>query len=344
MPDTTHYCSNRAGFARPGGSSGTAYPSDSCAVVLIEIAADLESQLEIVSKVPRDLQTDDYCTFRRSTGLLQRARDATKSRKDVQLSHPRSAEEEQALAMMGSPAASRKSSSSAPQEGRTPLGASAGISRTHPPVTPTRAVTSKSDVLLRQPPDLAEALANLAAVLDEPRSSQSLEREFGVNPGRVTTETEYTEVLNGGGSGEEGLQRLGVQAPLQRMLHGPHEYPGVIIATHAAWVREGLATPPGASWSWRHAREHSLSSLWSSPDLAMGHRESHRRLRCGQNRRVRTPACQIYGMLESAAKDSCPGCPTPTPVQTSIGRPPKLQQSSQGTRKRLRSRQQRNNI
>ena len=59
---------------------------------------------------------------------------------------PGSAEEEQALAMMGS-------------EGASPLGVGACISRTRPPVTPTRAVTSKSDVLLRQPPDLAEVLA-----------------------------------------------------------------------------------------------------------------------------------------------------------------------------------------
>ena len=34
------------------GPSGAAHPSDSCAVVFIEIAADLEGQLEIVSEVP----------------------------------------------------------------------------------------------------------------------------------------------------------------------------------------------------------------------------------------------------------------------------------------------------
>ena len=34
------------------GPSGTAHPSDCCAVVFFEIAADLESQLEIVSEVP----------------------------------------------------------------------------------------------------------------------------------------------------------------------------------------------------------------------------------------------------------------------------------------------------
>ena len=53
--------------------------------------------------------------------------------------------------------------------------------------------------------------------------------------------------------------------------------------------------------------------------------------------------CHVYGMLESAARDSCSDCPTPTPDQTSTGRPPKLQQSSKGTGKWLRSREQRSN-
>ena len=35
-----------------GGPSGAAHPSDSCAVVFIEIAADVESQLDIISEVP----------------------------------------------------------------------------------------------------------------------------------------------------------------------------------------------------------------------------------------------------------------------------------------------------
>ena len=64
----------------------------------------------------------------------------------------------------------------------------------------------------RQPLDLAEVLAKLAVVLDKPRNSRSLEEEFGVGPGVATSETEYTEVLNGGGSGGRGLQRLGSHA------------------------------------------------------------------------------------------------------------------------------------
>ena len=77
--------------------------------------------------------------------------------------------------MLGSPGAWRKSSRSALHEARTLLGACASISRTRPPVTPTCAV----DVPLRPPLNLAEVLAKLATVLDEPRSARSLEEEFG---------------------------------------------------------------------------------------------------------------------------------------------------------------------
>ena len=64
--------------------------------------------------------------------------------------------------------------------------------------------------------DLVDVLAKLATVLDKPRSSRSLEEEFGVDPGVATTEAEYTEVLNGGGSGGRGVQRLGGHALVQR--------------------------------------------------------------------------------------------------------------------------------
>ena len=57
-----------------GGPSGAAHPSDSCAVVFIEIAADLESQLENCSEVPgnpSDFRRDGRAaTFRRWSELL----------------------------------------------------------------------------------------------------------------------------------------------------------------------------------------------------------------------------------------------------------------------------------
>ena len=64
---------------------------------------------------------------------------------------------------------------------------------------------------VRQPLDLAEVLAKLATVPDKPRSSRSLEEEFGVDPDEATTETEYTEIPNGGGSRGRRL-RLGGHA------------------------------------------------------------------------------------------------------------------------------------
>ena len=98
-------------------------------------------------------------------------------------------------------------------------GAGAGISRIRVPAKPARAVPPKCEVPPRQPLDLAEVLAKLAAVLDKPRSSRSVEREFGVDPGVATTETEYT-------------QRLNDHAQAQRILRTRHESPGIIIMAH----------------------------------------------------------------------------------------------------------------
>ena len=193
-------------------------------------------------------------------------------------------------AMLGIPAASRKSSSPAPHETRTLCGAGADISRIRLPVKPSRAVPPKSDVPPRQPLDLAEVLAKLTTVLDRPRSSRSLEEEFGVDPGVATTETEHTEVLNGGGSGEGVLQRLGVHAQVQRILRPRHEYPGVIILAHDT-----------------------------------SHRDRRRSPRREQNRRIRTPARDVVSDLRGTRVCSegqwprldirlarCSDCPTLT--------------------------------
>ena len=86
------------------------------------------------------------------------------------------------------------------REARTLLGAGASVSRIRLAVKPARAVPPKGEVPPRQPLDVAEVLAKLAA-LDKPGSSRSVDEEFGVDPGVATAETEYTDVLNGGGSG-----------------------------------------------------------------------------------------------------------------------------------------------
>ena len=176
----------------------------------------------------------------------------------------------------------------------------------------------------RPPLDLAGVLAaKMATVLDEPSSPRSLEKEFGVDMGR-------------------GLPRLGGHARMQHILHTHLDYPGVIIAAYGTEVREDLTTLPEEFGSWeRHDEEFSSSPLWSSRKLActgnladgrIGGFECHHAL-----------LYQIFWMLQSAAKDSCSDCPIPTPDQTSTGCPPKLQQSSHGTGKRLRSRQRGSN-
>ena len=96
-------------------------------------------------------------------------REMQRSRAKMCAVPPGSAEEVEALAMLGIPAALRKSSSLAPHETRTLVGAGATISRTRPPVTPTCAVTSKSAV---PPPDLSTL----------PKHSQSW-LKFCTNPG-----------------------------------------------------------------------------------------------------------------------------------------------------------------
>ena len=218
-------------------------------------------------------------------------------------------------AMLGIPAASRKSSSPALHETRTLCGAGADISGIRLPVKPSRAVPPKSDVPPRQPLDLAKVLAKLTTVLDRPRSSRSLEEEFGVDPGVATTEAEHTEVLNGGESGEGGLQRLGVHAQVQRILRPRHEYPGVFILPHDT-----------------------------------SHRDRRRSPRREQNRRIRnasTRCCvRSTGYSSVQRSDLTFGWPLlglsdpDARLDVHWSRP---QQSSHGTGKRRRSRQQRNN-
>ena len=159
---------------------GVHVPRNAARRFFIEIAADLEIAAEVQGESVR------FSSDGRLAHFLPFVR------REVQ--EKGYAEEGQLLTMLGSPATSRKSNCSALQEDRTPLGNCASMSRTHPPATPTRAITPKSGVLLRRSPDLAEVLVNLAALLNGPKSSQLLDKEFGVNPGRATTETKYIEV------------------------------------------------------------------------------------------------------------------------------------------------------
>ena len=170
------------------------------------------------------------------------------------------------------------------------------------------------------PLDLAEGLAKLAAFLGRPRRSRSLEEEFGVDPGVATTEAEYTEVLNGGGSGGSGLQRLGSLAQVQRTPRARHECPGVITATHETRVRNdpsrGVLEPSATS----------AALLRLVPNFTKCHRDGCRSPQPGQNRRIRTPARYVVQdprdirvCIEGQWLRSDLGldCPISTPHQTS---------------------------
>ena len=176
-------------------------------MVLIEIPAALESQLEIAHQ---RFQPSFILTFY-----------GTRVEERFSLSPPGSAEEVQPPAMSEYPAALRKSSTSALHEARTLLGAGASLSRTRLPVTPPRALKSRSDVPHRKPLDLAEVLANLATVLDEPRSSQSPQKEFGVDMGRATTETGFSTAADQAG---DGSRNWAATPPMYCILHTYHEY------------------------------------------------------------------------------------------------------------------------
>ena len=56
---------------RGGGPSGAAHPLGSCGVNFVKIAADLESQLEIVSEIPGEFM-DERHTFHRGSALGHR--------------------------------------------------------------------------------------------------------------------------------------------------------------------------------------------------------------------------------------------------------------------------------
>ena len=118
----------------------------------------------------------------------------------------------------------------------------------------------------------------------------------------------------------------------------------MITAAFEARVREDFTTLPEESGNWeRHAEKcplHHCGHLRSLRGVTVMVTGGLDEGRIGGFERQHALLCQIYGMLESAAKDSYPNRATPTHDQTSTGCPPKLPQSSRCTGKRLRSTQQ----
>ena len=166
----------------------------------------------------------------------------------------------------------------------------------------------KAICLLANLSTMPKYLAKLGAVLDKPRNSRSLEEEFEVGPGVASSETEHTEVLNGGGSG-------GRRAPATRW-----SCPGAAHSTHPSRTRwsdhcgardESTGrpddSPRGILELGRHAKEHLLQHC--------GHFRTLRRVivmvagaldegRIGGFERQHAMLCQIYKILESGAKDN----------------------------------------
>ena len=98
--------------------------------------------------------------------------------------------------------------------------------------------------------------------------------------------------------GGRGLPRLFGHAPLHRILHTHHEHP----RSYHCDARDGGARRSGDSSRGIRELGGRVSSppLWSSPELALGHRDGHRRPRRGQHRRIRTPARDALSDLRDA--------------------------------------------
>ena len=154
----------------------------------------------------------------------------------------------------------------------------------------------------RQPLDLAEELAKLAAVLEKAQK-----RTFtggGVRSGSRVATTESQ------GSQRRRIRRESAPATgqVQRIRRTHRECPGVIIAARETRVREDLTTLPAESWSWqRHAKGRLLHHC--------GHFLTLRRVivmvagalnegRIGGFERQHAMLYQIYRILESGAKET----------------------------------------
>ena len=270
------------------GPSGAAHPSDSCAVVFTEIAVDLEGQLEMVSEVPEgfirfspDGRLPHTPSLIRTAALDKRCSGegaGCEESSETYAAKPDRGPSSEASgrlaalvvsgvapvptpcssspALLGIPAASRKGSSPASHEARTLLGAGARRHQSHPP--PGQA-SSRSPTNRRSASSPTSRPCRSTCTARREAHAHSRKKEFGVDPGVATTETGYTDVFNGGGSGGRGVLRLNGHAQVQRIPRTRHGCPGVIITAHETRVREDLVSLLWESWSWqRHAQEHLL--------------------------------------------------------------------------------------
>ena len=158
-----------------GGPSGAAHPSVSCAMVFIKIAADLESQLEIVSEVRGE--SIGFSSDGRWSAPLHGTGDAAESRLCAVPSQlrgrtgPCDVGDFRCFAKVKQPSATRAARSAWSR------------CKHQSQSSPCQAAQSHQKAMcLTERLDLAEVLAKLATVLEKPESLRSLEEEFGVDP------------------------------------------------------------------------------------------------------------------------------------------------------------------
>ena len=285
-----------------GGLSGTGSPSDSCTVVLTEIAAAFDSQLELVSGVRQDsirFSSDGRLSCPPSFVLtLYWTRDAAESRKEKRCPLPGPRKNRKPLrcrsirnfAKVQQLGAARGSHSAWSRPHSHPLGRHT-TSRTHIKERCTSPKTSR--------PCLSTC-------------------KFGYSSGRPQDLTITAErVRSGYGSSKNGnkVQRGSPRRWIRRerapatwrprpdVLHSTH--PSRLSRSYHCGARDGGARRSGCSS--QVIREHgsprrgvSASPPWSSSKPPLGQGAGHRRLRRGQNRRLRTPGFAALSGLRDA--------------------------------------------
>ena len=289
------------------------------------IAVGLESQLESVSEVPGNpsdsLQTDCYYTFRRWFALLRGPRDAAESGKDVRCTPPRSAEEVQAPAMLvvwllcESQAGQRYTRLALCLE---PVQASVALVRPSHQVAQSHQRAKYLPACLSTFPKYLQCWPQFWTSPEAQTRWRKSSERIWVGQQRKRSTPKLSTAADQEGEGSRDWAATDRCTAFHTPITG---IPELSLRRTGREVREDLTTLPEESGSGERPAEECLlhhcgrfgSLRWVSVmvtgDLDEG--------RIGGSERHHA-ICQIYGMLESAAKASCWDCPTPTPNQTSL--------------------------
>ena len=206
------------------------------------------------------------------------------------------------LAILEMQGASRRSSAPALHEAHKMLGAGAGTSASNAQASQFAQSRREPIYLLAFPSTLPRYLQRWQQSWTSPEAHNHWRKSSEWIWVGATTQTKCTEVLYGGrsGGGRPGRPRPDAPLPTQ---------PSRISRSYHCIARDGGVRSSGSSSrgireSGASRRGASSSPLWSSPKLAMGHRDGHRRPRRGQNRRIRMPARDTLSDLRDARVSS----------------------------------------